>query len=155
MPGGNRRQKRKNWRRRFSSSGYRYTFPRKAILEVLTRSVKHLSAEDVYHKVHRDFPRIGLTTVYRTLELLTDMKIIHKFDFGDGRSRYEFADEGESDHHHHLICTECKRVIDYSDFMEEELMFIKHAEKGLSKKFHFKINDHMIQFLGVCDRCRK
>ncbi|MGB3114427.1 MAG: Fur family transcriptional regulator, partial [Candidatus Omnitrophota bacterium] len=76
---------------RFRGHGYRLTMPRKAILEVLSKAEKHLSAEEVYLRVHKIYPNVGLTTVYRTLELLVQMGVIYKFDFGDGRARYELT----------------------------------------------------------------
>ena len=78
-----------------------------------------------------------------------------KFDFGDGRARYELAEgpKGER-HHHHLVCTNCSRVIDYTDFIDEEKDLLDKAEKGLSKKHNFKINGHSIQFYGLCNKCR-
>ncbi|MDP8257843.1 MAG: transcriptional repressor [Candidatus Aadella gelida] len=143
------------WGGKFRGCGYRMTLPRQAILNVLQKTKKHLSAEDVYMEAHKIFPHLGLTTVYRTLELLTDMGELNKFDFGDGRARYELMEISEEDHHHHLVCTKCKRIINYSDFVDEELEFLKRAEKGLSKKYNFEINNHIIQFYGVCDKCKK
>lgn len=153
MPGG-RRMKGKGWGRRFKGCGYRMTEPRKAIMDVLSGTDKHLSAEDIYMKVHGTYPNVGLTTVYRTLELLTQMGMVVKFDFGDGRARYEMKEGSGKGHHHHLICTSCKRVIEYNEFMEQEKDFIQHAEKGLSKKYSFDIKSHMIHFYGLCDKCR-
>ena len=102
-----------NWHSRFKGHGYRITVPRKMIIDVLNRTEKHLSAEDIYLEVHKLCPQIGLTTVYRTLELLTGMGLISKFDFGDKRARYELVEDPKGEHHHHLICTRCKRVINY------------------------------------------
>ncbi|RKY41030.1 MAG: transcriptional repressor [Candidatus Makaraimicrobium thalassicum] len=143
------------WHGRFRGGGYRLTVPRQAILNVLSRTSRHLSAEDIYLEVHKVHPHVGLTTVYRTLELLAEMGMIFKFDFGDGRARYELSEGPKSAHHHHLICTGCRRVIDYSGFMDEELEFLKRAEKGLAKKYDFEIKSHLIQFYGLCDKCRK
>ena len=136
--------------------GYRLTMPRQIILDVLSGTTEHLSAEDIYHRVHSAYPSIGLTTVYRTLELLVHTGLIQKFDFGDGRARYELV-EGSQDsgHHHHLVCTGCGRIIDYTDFIHEEIELLKKTEKGLSKKYNFKITNHLIQFYGLCDRCQK
>ena len=143
------------WANRFRGRGCRITIPRQAILDILSSSSKHLSAEDIYLAVHKTYPGIGLTTVYRTLELLEQMGLIHKFDFGDGRARYELIAGPKSTHHHHLICTGCGRVIDYSDFVEEELKLIKQVEDTLSKKHDFKINTHKIHFYGLCSKCHK
>lgn len=143
------------WRGRLRGCGYRMTIGREAILDVLTASDKHLSAEDIYRKVTGRCPRIGLTSVYRTLEILVNMGVVCKFDFGDGRARYELAEGSKKgDHHHHLICTNCKRVIDYTDFIDEEVELLKKTEKGLSKKYNFDINSHLIQFYGLCDKCK-
>lgn len=141
------------WHRRFRGLGYRLTVPRRAILTVLSRTSKHLSAEDIYHTVHKVYPAIGLTTVYRTLELLVQMGLVFKFDFGDGRSRYELATGPNVKHHHHLVCTNCGRIIDYSELINEEVKLLSQVEKTLSKKYSFRINNHQIYFLGLCDRC--
>jgi Fur family ferric uptake transcriptional regulator len=144
------------WHGRFRGCGYRITASREAILGVLTRSDKHLSAEDIYIKVHDAYPAIGLTTIYRTLEILVDMGLVFKFDFGDGRARYELAEGSDkSGHHHHLVCTECKRVIDYTDFIDDEVELLRKTETGLSKKYDFQITNHLIQFYGLCRKCKK
>jgi Fur family transcriptional regulator, ferric uptake regulator len=145
----------KDWHRRFKGHGYSITVPRKAIIDVLHKTERHLSAEDIYLEVNKLYEQIGLTTVYRTLELLIEMGLIFKFDFGDGRARYELVEDQKGDHHHHLVCTQCKRVIDYSEFIADEMEFLNRAEKGLSKKYDFDIENHIIQFYGVCDKCRK
>ncbi len=142
------------WYGEFRDYGYRITIPRQTILQVLDESKEHLSAEDIYLKVHNIYPAIGLTTVYRTLEILVNMGLIYKFDFGDGRARYELSSGSrKAFHHYHLICTECGRIINYTDFIDEELELVKKTEKELSKKYNFKIKNHTIQFYGLCDRC--
>ena len=142
------------WGGRFRGCGYRMTVPRQAIVDALSSTDKHLSAEEIYIKVHSAYPRVGLTTVYRTLEVLVHMGMVSKYDFGDGRARYELNEGREKEHHHHLICTECKRVINYTEFIDEEIDFLRRAEKGLSEKYNFHIKSHIIQFYGLCDRCR-
>lgn len=144
------------WHGRFRGCGYRMTVPREAILNVLSRTSKHLSAEDVYMAVHKIYPNVGLTTVYRTLEILVQMGLVFRFDFGDGRARYELSEGPKGTrHHHHLVCTNCGRVIDYTDFIDEEVELLNQTEKGLSKKYNFEITNHLIQFYGLCSECRK
>jgi len=142
------------WGRKFRGCGYRMTIPRQAIIDVLSGTDKHLSAEDIYMRVHKTYPHVGLTTVYRTLDLLTEMGLVVKSDFGDGRSRYELMEGLKKKHHHHLICTNCSRIIEYTEFIDEEMEFLKRAEKGLSKKYDFDIKNHILQFYGLCDKCR-
>ena len=102
------------------------------------------------------YPAIGLTTIYRTLELLVQMGLVFKFDFGDRRARYELA-EGPKGirQHHHLVCTKCGRVIDYTDLIDEAKKFLSQTMKALNKKYNFKITNHLIQFYGLCDKCQK
>ena len=144
------------WQGRFRGCGRRMTLPRQLILDFLHGTGGHVSAEEIYLKLRGKTPTMGLATVYRTLELLTELGIVHKFDFGDGRARYEFA-EGPSSlgHHHHLVCTSCRRIIDYTDFIKEETELLKRTEAGLSRKYNFRIRNHQIQFYGLCADCAK
>jgi Fur family ferric uptake transcriptional regulator len=139
---------------KFMGMGYRLTIPREAILEVLSSTSDHLSAEDIYLEIHKKYPNVGLTTVYRTLELLGQMGLVQKFDFGDKRSRYELCEgPGRPRHHHHLICTQCGRIIDYTDYIAEELKLLNKTEVGLSNKYNFEIKNHIINFYGLCEQC--
>jgi Fur family ferric uptake transcriptional regulator len=135
--------------------GYRITQGREAILNVLAATKDHLSAEDIYIKACTAYPAIGLTSVYRTLEVLVGTGMVYKFDFGDGRARYEIAEgcRGEA-HHHHLVCTSCGRIIDYADFIDEELVLLKKTAAGLAKKYDFTIINHLMQFYGFCHKCK-
>ncbi len=149
------RRGRKQSQERFFGCGSRMTIPRKVILDVLKNTAKHLSAEEVFLKVHKICPTIGLTTIYRNLEILVRGGVLSKFDFGDGRSRYEFSHgTDKAGHHHHLVCKGCGRVINYSDFMTEEVAFLRKTEKDFAKKYKFKITDHLIRFYGLCEKCR-
>ena len=143
------------WHGRFRGCGYRITIPRQEILRVLSQTDEHLSAEEIYMRVHKTYPAVGLTTVYRTLELLGQMGLVLRFDVGDGKARYELT-EGPKGvrHHHHLICSNCGRVIDYTDFIDEEKELLDKTEKGLSEKYSFKILNHQIQFYGLCNECK-
>jgi len=114
-----------------------------------------LSAKEIYAALHRKDPSIGLTTVYRTLDLINSLGFIHKIIMSKGQARYEFRSDKPDDHHHHLICTRCDRIIDYSEFEKEELDLIKRTEARLSRKYKFQIVDHSIEFYGLCDECRQ
>jgi Fur family ferric uptake transcriptional regulator len=141
-------------RHRFKRHVFRWTMPREAILELLSRSPKHMSAKEIYASLYNTHPGMGLTTVYRTLDLLARMGIVIKLALGDGQSRYEFKSSKKKDHHHHLICTNCGKIIDYSEFLDEELRLIRKTEERLAKKYEFKILDHNIEFLGICEKCK-
>ncbi len=141
---------------RLIEEGLRITEARRVILGILGKTLQHLSAEEIYFIVRRINPSIGFATVYRTLDLLTKMGIVQKFEFGDGRARYELTGGMEKkSHHHHLICTKCRKIIDYADFIDEEKELINKTEKALIKKYRFDIKNHIINFYGLCEDCRK
>jgi len=142
------------WKEIFKEKGLRWTLPREMVLDVLSKTTGHLSGEDIYLSIHQKCTTVGIATVYRTLELLTDIGIVHKFEFGDGKSRYELVGDGMKEHHHHLVCIKCGKIINYSEFIDEEKEFIEGLEKKLSEKYHFQIKSHEIYFYGFCQDCK-
>ncbi len=148
MPG------RHKWQYRFRENVSRWTVPRKIILDLLSRSSKHMSAKDIYASLYSLYPGIGLTTIYRTLELLFRLGFVQKVTAGDGQSRYELRGGDKKDHHHHLICKKCGKIVDYRDFVQQELELILKTEETLAKKHNFHIQDHNVEFLGLCEKCR-
>jgi len=145
---------RHHWQNRFRENVCRWTVPREVILALLSRTTEHLTAKDIYGALYSLYPGLGLTTVYRTLELLHRLGFVHKVAAGDGQSRYALKREDRGDHHHHLICTKCGKIVDYRDFVQEELELVKKTEESLAKKHNFVITDHNIEFLGLCEECR-
>ncbi len=136
------------------NEGLRVTVPRQMVVDVLERARGHISADEIYFQVHKDNPGIGLTTVYRTLELLVRMGAVARFEFGDGCARYELS-KGNDRHHHHLVCSQCGKVLDYTDFAREETELMDKMEKMLKKKYEFEIERHVLHFYGKCKECRK
>ena len=132
------------------------TKPREAILAVMEKTVDHLSAEDIYLAVHKFYPNIGLTTIYRNLELLVKMGLVVRLEFGQGKAKYELAEQySTKKHHHHLVCKKCLKVFEYSDPAADETQFLKSIQKGLSKKYRFQITEHVLEFHGICSQCQK
>jgi len=143
------------WRNRFRGCGSRWTAPRETILDLLSSTSKHMSAKEIYRSLLRVNPAIGLTTVYRTLDVLEKMGYLKKIPLGTGENKYELITDLNQTHHHHLICTQCGRIIDYTDFAGEESELIKKAEQRLKTKHGFKITDHNLEFYGICKHCRE
>ncbi len=139
---------------RFRGHGFRWTVPRQVILWVLSNQNDHLTVEEIYFRAHRKNPHIGLTTVYRTLEILQKVGAIKRYDFGDGKARYELNYGKGKNHHHHLVCRSCGKIIDYEEMLEEEKRLTERLEKKLEKKHRFKIETHQIHFYGVCLECK-
>src|SRR5829696_657712 len=102
--------------------GYRLTNQRRSIVRELEgarlEGARHLSAEEIYNRVKGSYPELGLSTVYRTLDLLHELGVVRKEDFGEGYSRYELATERM---HHHARCGECGTVIEFNEELMEYL----------------------------------
>lgn len=143
------------WRQRFRKHVTRWTLPREAILNLLSKTSKHMSAKEIHDTLSCVYPGIGLSTIYRTLELLVRADLLNQINIGDGQSRYEFKSDEKNEHHYHLICNKCGKIIDYKDFFEEEVELVKKAEKNLAGKYHFLVQDHNIDFYGLCKDCQK
>lgn len=136
-------------KKQLHAKGYKLTPQREATLTVLLeREEDHLSAEEVFLLVKEKAPEIGLATVYRTLELLSELKIVDKINFGDGVSRYDLRKEGVEHFHHHLVCMECGKV----EEIEEDLL--PAVEEKVESDFNFRILDHRLTFHGVCSECQ-
>ncbi len=142
------------WRHRFQKHITRWTLPREATLDLLSRTSKHMSAKDIYDTLSTVYPGIGLSTIYRTLELLVRAGFLNQINIGDGQSRYEFQPGEKDKHHYHLICNKCGKIIDYNEFLEEELEFVKKAEENVARKYNFLVQDHNIDFFGLCKDCQ-
>lgn len=133
---------------RLQEKDYKLTPQRQLVVQILLRNQeKHLSAEDIYHLVRRENPDIGLATVYRTLDLLSELEVLRKIDFGDGRTRYELREKAH--HHHHLICTACGRVEEFGEDLLEPL------EEMVSKRSGFRVTDHQVKLFGLCRGCQE
>ncbi|GAA0481608.1 ferric iron uptake transcriptional regulator [Salinibacillus aidingensis] len=136
-------------KKQLHSQSYKLTPQREATVRVLLENEEdHLSAEDVYLLVKEKAPEIGLATVYRTLELLFELKVVDKINFGDGVSRYDLRKEGAEHFHHHLVCIECGSVEEIEDDLLDDVERIVESDWG------FKVKDHRLTFHGICRACQ-
>ncbi|MBR6712592.1 MAG: transcriptional repressor [Selenomonadaceae bacterium] len=137
-------------REKLSAGGYKMTPQRKEILKIFVEHSEwhHMSAEDVYSILREKDSEIGLATVYRALDLLSELGILMRVDFGDGCARYELnTTDPKVHHHHHLICLKCKKVIEFEEDLLDEL------EADIAKKSGFQILNHEVKFFGYCSDC--
>ncbi len=132
-------------RERLRAGGFRLTRQRAAVLAVIEGSEGHLGVREVLRAVRRNGRRIGLTTVYRTLELLAHLQLIRKVHLRDGCQRYVGARAG---HGHHLICSQCDRVVEFSDCRLGAFI------QSVAERTQFVIEDHWLELFGRCKGCR-
>ena len=126
--------------------GLRSTEQRRLVTEMFFASSDHLSIEDLLEQVRHEEPKIGYATVYRTLKLLKDCGLAFERHFGDGVSRYEVAWADE--HHDHMICLECQKIVEFEDEAIEDLQHKVAARLG------FKLVRHKLELYGLCADCQ-
>ena len=119
---------------------------RELILETFLDHEGHRSVEDIYRSVKELDPRIGYTTVYRTMKILTECGLAREIDLADGITRYEHL--FNLAHHDHMICMECGASI---EFFNSEIEAVQDAA---SEQLGFKVLDHKLQIYGVCRDCQ-
>jgi len=134
------------FRDHIQKAGLRRTGQRDLILEIFLRTEEHLTSEDLYWLVQKQDPGVGHTTVYRTLKLLTEAGLAREVRFGDNKTYYEHHYNHQ--HHDHMICTDCGKVIEF--FSEE----IENLQDEMAEKFGFRPTHHSLRMWGVCSDCQ-
>jgi Fur family ferric uptake transcriptional regulator len=132
---------------RISEEGLKTTRQRKEILNIFLNSSGHKNLSQIYAQVSKTNPKIGYTTVYRTLKLLTRLGMATQRKFADGETRYEPTSEGT--HHDHLICLDCGKIIEFEDQTLEAL------QNGVAQRHRFKIFHHRMELYGRCEECHR
>lgn len=131
--------------RYLASKGMKSTRQRDAVAEVFFSTSGHISAEDLYLMVTKKHPGIGLTTVYRTLKLLTEAGLAKERRFGEPQGVYEKNDTDK--HHDHLICTSCGKIIEFKEPSIEKM------QDDVAERYGFIVHDHKMELYGLCKTC--
>ena len=128
--------------------GLKYTEQREIVLNILLKAQEHLTAEEVYNHVKKEYPNsnIGIATVYRALSFLEEVDLIASITFGTDGKKYE---SNAKSHHDHLICTTCGKII---EFIDDE---IEKRQDKIAKKNKFRITSHSMQLYGTCENCQE
>lgn len=134
-------------RGRFDLKGLKLTHPREVIVEKIlaTKAGEHFSADELWERLRRKQGPVSKATVYRTLSLLVQKKIVEEHDFGRGQKYYERL--AERPHHDHLICVHCGRIIEFGDPEIERL------QEEVARRENFVIAYHSHKLFGACSRC--
>jgi Fur family ferric uptake transcriptional regulator len=132
-----------------SEHGLKSSRQRELIADVFFESGGHLRVDELLDRVRDVDPKIGQATVYRTMKLLTKCGLAAPRHFGDGHTRYEPVAPDEEEHHDHLICTSCNRIVEFLDERIEELQERVAADHG------FTLTRHKMELYGLCEACQK
>jgi len=122
----------------------KHTRQRDQILEAFLEARGHVTSEQLYERVRDLNPSIGYTTVYRTMKLLCDAGLAQERHFDDGVTRYEI----EQEHHDHLVCLKCGKIIEF------ECRMIEATQEKIAATYNFRLLRHRHELYGHCADCR-
>ena len=136
-----------NFKKLLKSNNLKYTTQRELILKIIYDNNGHFTPEDIYNLIKENHPsvKLGIATVYRTLTLLENAHIVSSISFGTQGKKYEF---GLKEHHDHLVCLVCGGIEEFFDELIEE------QQKKITKKFNFKMTNHIMKIMGTCSTCQ-
>ncbi|QFR49489.1 transcriptional repressor [Sulfurimonas lithotrophica] len=137
-----------DFKKLLKKNNLKFTIQREVILESLYNSNEHLTPESLHQVLQKKYSElnIGIATVYRTLSLLEDSKMVTSLSFGAQGKKYEL---GAKNHHDHLICTRCSKI---TEFVDEQIEARQHK---IADELGFKMQDHSMQIYGICKECQE
>jgi len=136
----------RGWEQCLADAGCRITAPRRAVMQVLQKASVPLSPREILEQGKRVYRRLGLVTVYRTVNLLAELNLVRRVHREDGCHGYLLASPG---HRHALICQCCGRAVEFPG--EDDLhALIERVEAGTG----YRVDDHLLQLLGLCPDCQ-
>ncbi len=136
------------FRDEFPLKDLKLTRPRRVIAEKIlsAKAGEHFSADGLWESLRDKHKDVSRATVYRTLGLLVEKKLVEEHDFGKGQKYYERL--VERPHHDHLICVQCGRIIEFENPDIEKL------QEEVARQEGFRISYHSHKLFGTCSRCR-
>lgn len=120
--------------------------PREKILKKFLETEKHITITELYELIKKEYPDIGIATVYRAMKVICDSGLAEEIDIGDGTKRFEHKFEHK--HHDHLVCIKCGKIIEFENESIEAL------QKEICKEYNFTIVNHKLQIFGYCSNCK-
>jgi Fur family transcriptional regulator, ferric uptake regulator len=134
--------------RELEREGYRLSAPRSAVVEALADLGCSVTAKEIADSLHRRGQDIGVASIYRTLELLDNLRLTRRVDAAEGVARYEPL-EPSGEHHHHIVCDVCGQVSPFED------PGLERAIERLAGRVDYAIDTHDVTLRGECPTCRR
>ncbi len=135
-----------NWLTELRKQGYRITDARRAVVEIVAQSPRALTPNEVYDLGRELYPKLGLVTVYRTLEKLEELHLVQRVHQEQGCNAYLTHADG---HQHLLICQNCKKAV-YFEGDDLSAFF-----RSVGEQHGFLVQEHWLQLFGLCEDCQK
>jgi len=133
-------------RRKLNSAGKRFTHQRALIMDIIRQGQGHLDADEIFRRAREKEPRLSLSTVYRTLQMMKELELVDELHFGENHHHYEVKPTKE---HYHLVCLGCGRVIEFSYPLS------RYLKKEVPELKDFDIDETEIRVAGHCNLCRR
>ncbi len=130
-----------------SQKGHRLSEPRKQVIELLQQSKVALTPQQIHQALQQKNCKLGLVSVYRTLELLTELGLVTVVYDPQLNPGYMLSTLG---HHHHIVCQGCHKAFEFAGSNDIDQL-IKRVEKETS----FQVSDHLLQLFGLCPDCQQ
>lgn len=127
--------------------GYRAGGARSAVVEFLGREGGCLTAEEVVARLRDEDRRAGPASVYRALNLLSELGLLHRAAIGDAPVRYDLVHPGTRHHHHHIVCERCGRTVTFED------AGLEAAIDEVSARVGYVVDSHDVTLRGACSNC--
>ena len=133
-------------RKALNVAGMRVTSQRALLLELIRQGQGHLDADELYRRAREKQPRLSLSTVYRTLQLLKRLGLVEELHFDEDHHHYEVKPPAE---HHHLVCLGCGKVVEFHNPLS------RYIKKNVPEAKGFEIIDTELRMTGYCPGCRQ
>ena len=133
------------WVEKLRLAGYKITRQRRVVLEVLAAVGMHLTPTEVYERARVNCPDLGLTTVYRTLDILSELGLVRRVHLKDGCHSFASAGQG---HCHYLICEKCGDVVEFEGGNLNSLI------NRVAQSTGFVVKEHWLELFGTCPTCQ-
>lgn len=133
-------------RSKLNSAGKRFTHQRALIMDIIRQGEGHLDADEIFRRAREKEPRLSLSTVYRTLQMMKELELVDELHFGENHHHYEVKPTKE---HYHLVCLGCGRVIEFSYPLS------RYLKKEVPELKDFDIDETEIRVAGYCNLCRR
>ncbi len=127
-------------------AGFKVTAPRRAVLQSVARMRAPLTVDEILSRSRRSYPRLGMVTVYRTLEILRALGHVRRLHMESGCHTYMAS---ILPHAHYLICSHCGRAVEFSQCRMDGML------RGVAQQTGYRISSHWLELFGQCPRCQK
>jgi len=145
------------WIKILRKNRYKITGQRKNIINFLSKQRSPRSTDDIYLELKKDHPEIGIATLYRTLDLLSSLKLIHKVNIASNKSFYLFPGNSDDNSGIYLVCDNCGKLVSNNRCLNNsvKVRLVDNAAKNIFNNCQLQVNHFQIFFSGLCEECTR